>query len=68
MAKKSKETKKAEPKKEVKKEVVHDSDYYAKLYAVQESKTSHPDHKGVDIYMKNGCHGYFDDKGVFIKI
>tara|TARA_R100000664_G_scaffold16775_1_gene25584 strand:- start:21201 stop:21419 length:219 start_codon:yes stop_codon:yes gene_type:complete len=72
MAKKTKETKKAEPKKEVKeekvKEEVKDSAYWAKLYAVHESKTSHPDHKGKEIYIKNGCHGYFDDKGLFVKV
>jgi|TARA_R100000995_G_scaffold22870_1_gene9843 hypothetical protein len=73
MAKKTtkKESKKAEPKKEVKEEVkeeVKDSAYWAKLYAVHESKTSHPDHKGKDIYVKNGCHGYFDDAGIFVKV
>jgi hypothetical protein len=66
MAKKTKTTKKAEPKKEVaKKEEVTD---WATLYAVQETKTSHPDHKGKDIYMLNGSHGYFDEKGSFIKV
>jgi len=66
MAKKSKETKKAVPKKEVaKKEEVKD---WATLYAVQETKTSHPDHKGKDIYILNGSHGYFDEEGLFVKV
>ena len=30
--------------------------------------TTHPDHRGKDIYMKNGCHGYFNDDGMFIKV
>jgi len=70
MAKKTKETKKAEPKKEVKKEVAKKEEVkdWATLYAVQETKTSHPDHKGKDIYMLNGSHGYFDEKGSFIKV
>ena len=61
MAKKAKATKKAEPK-ETKKEVV------ANPWDGLEGPSIHPDHKGKDIYMKNGCHGYFDDNGKFIKV
>ena len=61
MAKKGvkKESKKAEPKKEVK--VANPWDHLGE-------PTTHPDHRGKDIYMKSGCHGYFNDDGVFIKV
>tara|TARA_R110000765_G_scaffold377347_1_gene468239 strand:+ start:195 stop:386 length:192 start_codon:yes stop_codon:yes gene_type:complete len=63
MAKKTKESKKAEPKKEVKivEKVVNPWDHLGE-------PTTHPDHRGKDIYMKSGCHGYFDDSGSFIKV
>jgi len=60
MAKKAKETKKAEPKK-VKKEVV------ANPWDGLEGPSKHPNHRGKDIYLKNGSHGYFVD-GVFKKV
>ena len=58
MAKKTKEAKKAEPKKE---KVVNPWDHLG-------APTTHPDYKGKDIYMKNGSHGYFDEKSIFIKV
>ena len=63
MAKKSKETKKAEPKKEELKieKVVNPWDHLGE-------PTTHPDHRGKDIYMKNGAHGYFNEDGTFIKV
>ena len=54
-----KETKKAEPKKEVK--VANPWDHLGE-------PTTHPDHRGKDIYMKNGAHGYFNEDGTFIKV
>jgi|TARA_R100001163_G_scaffold15732_1_gene14195 hypothetical protein len=57
MAKKTKATKKAEPKKEV----------VANPWDGLEGPTKHPDHFGKDIYVKDGVHGYFED-GVFIKV
>ena len=32
-----------------------------------EGPTKHPDHRGKDIYVKDGVHGYFVD-GVFKKV
>jgi len=63
MAKKSKETKKAEPKKEELKieKVANPWDHLGE-------PTTHPDHRGKDIYMKNGAHGYFNEDGTFIKV
>ena len=62
MAKKSKEIKKAEPKEE-EEEVVE-----ANPWDHLGEPTTHPAHRGKDIYMKNGCHGYFNDDGKFIKV
>lgn len=62
MAKKEvkKESKKAEPKKE-KVVVINPWDHLG-------APTTHPNHRGKDIYMKDGCYGYFDDDGMFIKV
>jgi hypothetical protein len=60
MAKKEvkKESKKAEPKKE--KVVVNPWDHLG-------APTTHPEHRGKDIYLKDGVHGYFED-GIFKKV
>jgi hypothetical protein len=59
---KTKKAKKVEPKKvAVKKEVVVNPWDHLGV------PTTHPDHKGKDIYVKGGSYGYFLD-GVFIKV
>ncbi len=70
MAKKAKETKKAEPKKEEKKEEkkVVKKEVKANPWDGLGAPSSHPDHWGKDIYSINGSWGYFDDDGTFVRI